>query len=172
MAVEVVMPRLGWTMEEGSVVEWLKRDGDAVRAGEVLFTIESDKAVQECEALDSGILRIPPDSPPPGTPVPIGTVLAYLLQPGEAPPFQRPTDQPPPRDAVPQTAAAPAATVKPALAEAAAEQAPVPRSTGAGVSTPSTQPRSAAISTQPSHDLPTISPRARRVATELGVDWT
>src|SRR5437763_16577275 len=81
------MPRLGWTMETGKVAEWLKKDGDAVRAGEILFTVEGDKALQEVEALESGILRLPPSSAP-GSDVPVGTVLAYLVQPGEAAPFE------------------------------------------------------------------------------------
>jgi TPP-dependent pyruvate/acetoin dehydrogenase alpha subunit len=87
MAAEVVLPRQGWTMEVGSIVEWHKRDGDQVRAGEKLFTLQSDKATNEIEALDSGILRIPPDSPAPGVEVPIGTILAYIVQPGEPLPF-------------------------------------------------------------------------------------
>ena len=87
MPTEIAMPRLGWNMESGSVGQWLKGDGDDVRAGEIIFTVEGDKAVQEVEALDSGILRIPPDSPPPGTEVPVGTRLAYLLQPGEVVPL-------------------------------------------------------------------------------------
>ena len=45
MATEVVMPRLGWTMEVGRVVEWLKSDGDQVEAGDLILAIESDKAV-------------------------------------------------------------------------------------------------------------------------------
>ncbi len=84
MAFEVVLPRLGWTMESGSLVEWLKHDGDAVQAGESLFSIEGEKAVQEVEALESGVLRIPPDSPQAGVEVPVGTVLAYIVAPGEA----------------------------------------------------------------------------------------
>jgi pyruvate dehydrogenase E2 component (dihydrolipoamide acetyltransferase) len=111
MPFEVVMPRLGWNMETGQLGEWLKKDGEHVEAGEVLFTVEGDKATQEVEALESGILRIPPDSPPPGKQVSVGTLLAYLLAEGESAPF-------------------------------AAEDAPV------------------------------ISPRAKRVARELGVDWT
>src|SRR5689334_1872832 len=83
MAAEVVLPRQGWTMEVGSIVEWLKRDGDRVEVGDVLFTLQSDKAVNEIEALDAGVLRIPPESPAPGVEVPIGTLLAYILEPGE-----------------------------------------------------------------------------------------
>ena len=50
MAYEVVMPRLGWSMEEGILVEWLKKDGDPVRAGDVICVIESDKAQNEVES--------------------------------------------------------------------------------------------------------------------------
>src|SRR5438132_9963522 len=81
------MPRLGWTMEEGSVVEWLKKDGDLVQQGEIIFTVEGDKAVSEVESFESGILRIPPDSPAPGTVIPVGKLLAYLVQPDEPVPF-------------------------------------------------------------------------------------
>src|SRR3712207_84001 len=84
MATPVVMPRLGWTMETGQVVEWRKRPGERVEAGEVLLLVESDKAINEVEALESGILQFAPDAPPVGATVPIGTVLAYLTAPGEA----------------------------------------------------------------------------------------
>ena len=50
MAVEILLPRLGWTMEEGTFGEWLKQDGDAVRTGDVVCVIESDKAQVEVEA--------------------------------------------------------------------------------------------------------------------------
>lgn len=79
MAFEVKLPRLGWDMEEGSLGEWLKKDGDFVNNGEMLFTVEGDKAVQEIESLDSGFLKILPDGPQPGQKVPIGTVLGYLV---------------------------------------------------------------------------------------------
>ena len=58
MAIEIVMPKLGWTMEEGVLDEWVKQDGDEVNAGDIIFVVESDKALQEIEAFDSGILRI------------------------------------------------------------------------------------------------------------------
>ena len=78
MATEIVMPRLDWSSETGSLVAWAKRDGDEVRAGEILVTVEGDKAAVEVEAMDSGILRIPPDSPTPGVEVPVGTVKSWL----------------------------------------------------------------------------------------------
>jgi len=87
MAIEILLPRLGWTMEEGTFVEWLKRDGDAVAPGEPLFTVESDKSLNEVESFDAGVLRIPADSPAqPGARLPVGAVLAYIVGLGEAMP--------------------------------------------------------------------------------------
>ncbi|MXW81003.1 MAG: hypothetical protein F4Z57_18865 [Gemmatimonadetes bacterium] len=141
MAEPIAMPRLGWTMEEGTLVEWLKADGDTVEAGEILFTVESDKALNEIETFSGGILHIPSDAPQPGDTVPVGTLLGYLLQPGE----EMPTAPPP----------APAAEPVPTPAEPASVAKPEPVPTA-------TLTRSAG---------PTISPRARRVAAELEVEW-
>src|SRR5262249_42424476 len=88
MAVEIVLPRLGWTMEEGGFVEWLKQDGELVQPGDMLFSLEGDKATSDVEAFESGILRIPPNGPAPGSTLPVGTVLGYLVQPGEPAPFE------------------------------------------------------------------------------------
>jgi pyruvate dehydrogenase E2 component (dihydrolipoamide acetyltransferase) len=139
------MPRLGWATEEGVLVEWLKADGDTVGAGEIVCVIESDKAQNEVEVFEGGTLRIPPGSPPPGVRVPVGTLLAYVLAPGERPPFEG-------------RAAAPVAV--PALPPSAA---PGPGPTGSAPA-PAGRP-------VPGRAAP-ISPRARRVARELGVDWT
>ena len=57
MASRVVMPKLTDTMEEGVVVEWKKKEGDPVQAGDVIAEIETDKAVMDLEAFASGILR-------------------------------------------------------------------------------------------------------------------
>ncbi|MGL4550558.1 MAG: lipoyl domain-containing protein, partial [Gemmataceae bacterium] len=54
---DITVPRLGWTMESGTLVEWFKRDGDAVAPGEPLFALEGDKATETVEALDAGVLR-------------------------------------------------------------------------------------------------------------------
>jgi pyruvate dehydrogenase E2 component (dihydrolipoamide acetyltransferase) len=133
MAIEVVMPRLGWNMEAGTVVEWLKHDGDRVNAGEFLFLVESDKATTEVESLDSGILRIPENALRIGEELPVGTVLGYLVQEGEnAPAGQQ------------------AAGSRQQAANGAQQVAPKPQSSA----------------------LPAASPRAIRIAGELGVDWT
>ena len=90
MAIEVLLPRLGWTMEEGTLAEWLKHDGDTVQPGDILVTVENEKALNEVEAPDGGVLRIPPGSPQPGTVVPVGTLLAYIIPPGENEPARPP----------------------------------------------------------------------------------
>jgi pyruvate dehydrogenase E2 component (dihydrolipoyllysine-residue acetyltransferase) len=57
MITEIILPKLGQTMEEGTIVEWIKREGDAVHRDEILFTVETDKAVMEVEATAEGFLR-------------------------------------------------------------------------------------------------------------------
>jgi pyruvate dehydrogenase E2 component (dihydrolipoamide acetyltransferase) len=158
MAFDIVMPRLGWNMEEGAVVGWRKKDGDPVTAGEILFEVESDKAVQEVEALESGLLRIPPESPPLGTQVPVGTLLAWLVKPGE--------------EMSSGAAAAPA--VAPAAAGMAPAASQAATTSGSPPSLPAATPAGAQAAVTP--HPPTgkrirISPRARRAASELGVDW-
>ena len=51
MAIEITVPRLGWSMEEGTFVEWRKADGDRIRPGDVLYVLESEKAAEEVESL-------------------------------------------------------------------------------------------------------------------------
>ncbi|MDX2141472.1 MAG: 2-oxo acid dehydrogenase subunit E2 [Chloroflexota bacterium] len=147
MAVEIVMPKLGWTMEEGILVEWIKQDGDVVQPGDILFTVESDKALNEVESFEAGILRIPPDSDVLGTPLPVGTLLAYIVQPGESPPFESGT-MTAPLEKRGDASAHPLATPAPSEPESR------------------TRPHAAT-----NDELPTISPRARRAAAELGVEW-
>ena len=76
MANEVILPMLGETMNEGTIVSWQKVEGEAVRRGEVLFTVESDKATLEVEAPASGVLR--KILAPAGTAVPVLTVIGWI----------------------------------------------------------------------------------------------
>ena len=84
MAIEIIIPRLGWSMDEGVFGGWLKSDGDPVRAGEPLFTLEGEKSTQDVEAIDEGTLRIPPDAPVVGDTVLVGAIIGYLVQDGES----------------------------------------------------------------------------------------
>lgn len=83
MAAEIVVPRLGWSMDEGVFSGWLKNEGELVEVGDDLFELESDKATQPVESFDSGILRLPLSSPKPGDSVKVGQCLGYLCAPGE-----------------------------------------------------------------------------------------
>ncbi|MFN3460833.1 MAG: biotin/lipoyl-containing protein, partial [Oceanibaculum sp.] len=56
MPIEVLMPALSPTMTEGKLANWLKKEGDTVKAGDVLAEIETDKATMEVEAVDEGTL--------------------------------------------------------------------------------------------------------------------
>lgn len=86
MPIPVTIPRLGWNMEEGTFVEWLKADGDIVKPGDVVFRLEGEKATEEIESLDAGTLHIPATAPKPGDRIAVGAVIGYLLQPGESMP--------------------------------------------------------------------------------------
>jgi pyruvate dehydrogenase E2 component (dihydrolipoamide acetyltransferase) len=79
---EVNMPKLSDTMEEGTVIEWKKKTGDAVKKGDVLAEVESDKASFELEADAEGVLSIVVDA---GKAMPVGAVIANIGKQGEAP---------------------------------------------------------------------------------------
>jgi pyruvate dehydrogenase E2 component (dihydrolipoamide acetyltransferase) len=83
---EIQIPRLGWSMEQGTFLRWLKKNGDLVKKGEPLFELEGDKNVQEIEAVEEGILKIPAGSPLPGATVDVGTLLGYLINENESVP--------------------------------------------------------------------------------------
>jgi pyruvate dehydrogenase E1 component beta subunit len=82
MAIELKMPALSPTMEEGTLAKWLKREGDAIEPGDIIAEIETDKATMEFEAIDEGTLgKILVEE---GTEhVAVGTVIAMLAGEGE-----------------------------------------------------------------------------------------
>ncbi len=82
MITEVTMPKLGLTMEEGTILNWLKEEGETIRAGETLLSVETDKVSIDVEAPAGGtILKI---VAPQGTTLPLGEIIAYIGDPGEA----------------------------------------------------------------------------------------
>ncbi len=147
MPIEITIPRLGWSMDEGTFLGWLKHDGDTISPGDVLFQLEGEKAVQDIEAIDAGILRIPPHGPKDGDTLPVGAVIGLLAEPGEAVDFNS------------------------VAAGAVARSSVSEDSTTVNTSR---QPPAAPVSerNQATDRRMTISPRARRIATELGIDWT
>ncbi len=95
MSWDVGMPNLGHTMEEGTLSAWLRSVGDAVASGEVIASVESDKATFDVEAPADGILLA--IHVPAGTVVPVGTIIGVVGRPGELPATARPpTDAAPP----------------------------------------------------------------------------
>jgi len=86
MPVSVVMPALEMAQENGRVVAWLKKEGEAVSKGEPLLEVETDKAVMEIEAQAEGILAGVKARE--GDVVPVGQTIAWIVRPGEAPPAE------------------------------------------------------------------------------------
>ncbi|WP_278878460.1 pyruvate dehydrogenase complex E1 component subunit beta [Paracoccus yeei] len=83
MATEILMPALSPTMEEGTLAKWLKKEGDAVKAGDIIAEIETDKATMEFEAVDEGILgKILIGEGSQG--VKVNTPIAVLVEEGES----------------------------------------------------------------------------------------
>ncbi|MBL9167604.1 MAG: 2-oxo acid dehydrogenase subunit E2 [Verrucomicrobiales bacterium] len=154
MPISIQIPRLGWSMEEGIFTGWLKKEGDAVKSGEPLFTLEGEKAAQDIEATENGILHIPADSPKAGTTVKVGQVIGQLLQGNESPTAVSVPSAPSQSTA---TNGRTDATREPSAPMEDRKQSP----TAAG-----SQPIQGSASTQ---TFP-VSPRARRRAAELGVD--
>ena len=85
MPIEITIPRLGWSMDEGNFLGWLRKDGEMVKPGEPLFILESEKSAQDIEATDGGILRIAKDAPQTGDVVKVGQVIGHLLAENEPP---------------------------------------------------------------------------------------
>ena len=81
MATTVVMPQMGYDMQEGTLVRWLKQEGEEVKRGEPIAEIETDKAVVEMEAYASGVVLKAVISE--GTTVPVGQAIAFIGSPGE-----------------------------------------------------------------------------------------
>ncbi|SVC74395.1 uncharacterized protein METZ01_LOCUS327249, partial [marine metagenome] len=81
LATPLKMPQMGYDMEEGTLVRWLKAEGDVVTLGELIAEIETDKAVVEIEANTSGtVLKLLVGE---GTAVPVGEGIAVIGEPGE-----------------------------------------------------------------------------------------
>jgi dihydrolipoamide dehydrogenase len=82
MPVDVVMPKLGLTMEEGLIVEWKVKEGDEVKKGDILFVLETEKVTYDVEAPEDGVLgKIVVQEQ---ETVPVGAVVAYILKSGES----------------------------------------------------------------------------------------
>lgn len=160
MVQTVIMPKLGQTQDEPTLLKWHKQPGDAVAKGDILFEIETDKAVLEVESFFEGVLLkiIVPE----GRAVPVTTPVAFIGAPGD----------PIPEITLPAAPAQPApAQPAPALASA------VPASPAQPVAQPTDQsagPAAAALATsappEPAKQKKAFSPRARRLLKEYPIN--
>lgn len=154
MAIEVTVPRLGWSMDEGVFVEWLKDDGDLVNSGDMLFILEGEKAAEEIESFGSGVLKLLPDGPKPGDVVLVGQVVGFLCEQDEVPPTSCGDMVAPAMASVADLVADPASKIQEPFRQPDVE-------TVTQTSTPISSKR---------EDRIVATPRARRAAEKLGID--
>ena len=143
MATNILMPALSPTMTEGTLARWLKKEGETIKAGDVIAEIETDKATMEVEAVDEGVLGkilVAAGSEN----VAVNAPIAILVEPGEAVPDSAPAAPAPKPAAAPEPVAAPAPA-------AAAPAAPAAETTGHS-------------------ERVFASPLARRMAQQAGID--
>ena len=154
MPINITMPALSPTMEEGNLSKWLVKEGDTVKSGDVIAEIETDKATMEVEAVDEGtVARIVVPAGSEG--VKVNTLIAILAADGE------------------DVAAAAAATGGAAKAEAPKAEAPKEAEKPAAAAAPApaaSAPAQAAASSPRVGNGLFSSPLARRIAREAGID--
>jgi pyruvate dehydrogenase E2 component (dihydrolipoamide acetyltransferase) len=183
MAQEIIIPRLGWSMEEGTFVAWLKSDGDFVKRGDALFELEGEKATQEIEAVDEGVLRIPITGPKPGSMHKVGAVIGYLVAANDSiPAFANPLPQVN-IEAINEADSIVASPSVRQLARKVGVQLSQVKATGPRgrilqedvhqaksiLSENAQEPVISDVSKMLSQQV--ASPRARRLASSLGIDW-
>tara|TARA_B110000008_G_scaffold136280_1_gene138366 strand:+ start:20117 stop:21397 length:1281 start_codon:yes stop_codon:yes gene_type:complete len=150
MPINIEMPKLSDTMTEGTVVRWLKKEGEEVEIGDIIAEIETDKATMEMEAFDEGILS--KISVPEGGKAPVGSAIAILLEDGESEEATAPSSAESAPAALPNTPPAAAKALESAAATVNKSQTPAP--------TPTDGERIKA------------SPLAKKIAESEGVDLT
>lgn len=144
--IEVIMPKMGDAMEEGTLVDWVKKEGDKVNAGDVIGNIQTDKATVELTAPASGVLQ--GILLQPGETVPVGQPIAAILKEGESLP---------PGWGNGKAAAKQAAEPQPVAAEKATAELPEPAT------------KTVAVVESPPGERVFASPLARKLAAEAGI---
>ncbi len=164
MADTVQMPKLGFDMAEGTLVRWVKAEGEKVNKGEVLAEIETDKATVEVESQYTGVvLRHLVEEK---TSVPVGDPIAVIGEEGEKVPEQAGAAKP----AAPAAASPDAASAAPAEKPAPSTNAPAPVG-AAAVEKPAAAPVQApAEAPAEAPGMVKVSPLARRIAGDSGLD--
>jgi pyruvate dehydrogenase E2 component (dihydrolipoamide acetyltransferase) len=164
MANIIEMPKLSDTMTVGTLVKWLKKEGDAVKTGDMLAEVETDKATMELESFfDGTLVSIFVKE---GSQVPLGAALCAIGKAGEK--VEAPASAAPAPEAPAPKAAAAEATLAPAAAPAEAKPAAAPAAKAAAPA-PAAIPAPAPAPAQESGGRVKISPLARKVAEEKGI---
>ncbi|MDB5471391.1 MAG: pdhC [Caulobacter sp.] len=159
MSIEILMPALSPTMEEGSLAKWHVKPGDTVKAGDVIAEIETDKATMEVEAVDEGVIEaLLVDAGTEG--VKVNTPIARMAGEGDTP-------APAPKAEAPK-AEAPAPA--PEAARPPPPAAPVQAAGETGATTKAPAPAAVSAPTSASGDRVMASPLARRLAQAAGLD--
>src|ERR1035438_2421034 len=118
MATPIIMPKFGQMTEDSAIVEWLKKEGDKIAKGDILFTVETDKSVMDVESFETGtLLKIVVK---PGVSVPVQSPVGFLGQPGEAIPevtAPAPAPAPKPQEAGRAVPSAPSTSLPRAVAQ-------------------------------------------------------
>ena len=166
MPTEILMPALSPTMEEGKLAKWLIKEGQQVKAGDIIAEIETDKATMEVEAVDEGkVGQLLVEAGTEG--VKVNTPIATLLADGEsagAPSKPKgPTPQAATKPEAPRAAAA-------ASASAASSSSSAPRPAAAAARSSATAGTATAAASAGGHERVFASPLARRLAKEAGVE--
>jgi pyruvate dehydrogenase E2 component (dihydrolipoamide acetyltransferase) len=142
--IEFEMPSLGADMDAGTLVEWYKKPGDALKHGDIIALVETQKGAIEIEVFNDGLLGDIKIGP--GQKVPVGTVLATILESGEA------------------------ARAEPRAAPPPAAPAPVPKAAGVASRPAAPPPPATAPVRRPADDRPKVTPAALKRSMETGVD--
>src|SRR2546426_1863523 len=151
MATSIVMPALEMAQETGKIVSWLKKEGETVSKGDVLLEVETDKAVVEVEATAEGVLAGVKSHE--GDVVPVGQTIAWLVAPGEQPPAD-------------SNVAAPAARATTTSSPSGRGQ----RDSRAEREPDRAKPQEMPVALGEGPKSQQISPKARRLAKEKGID--
>jgi pyruvate dehydrogenase E2 component (dihydrolipoamide acetyltransferase) len=166
MPIEITMPKLSDTMTDGTLIRWLKKENDKINPGDIIAEVETDKATQELEAFEPGtVAKI---VVPEGGKVPVGGLIVVLAKPGEdVAAIAKGVSASSTAAPKPTSAAASPAAASPVAKAAPVEVAtPAPAPTPVPAPGPSPAPASSAAGTSSVR----VSPLARKIAQEKGVE--
>jgi pyruvate dehydrogenase E2 component (dihydrolipoamide acetyltransferase) len=168
MPINILMPALSPTMEKGNLAKWLKKEGEAVKTGDVIAEIETDKATMEYEAVDDGVMAkiVVPEGT---SDVPVNQLIAVLAQEGEDPKAAAASAGKGARPVKAPSAALPSPQPAQGAAPSAQTKAPAPPQAPSSPASPKSAADGARTNDQSTSRV-FASPLARRLAKEAGID--